>query len=345
MLSADKATVYTGFWTNWARDRILGSTLTLSSRGGLYLVAFLALFVRWSGSHLWSIICFTTFRIRTNAEVRDVLFHDQQVLLRNSGSSTNALWQLARITARWRKTTHEHLTRSLSLVLLAGLHAVVFAACGIFVAKVSGTSDDVLLRSHQCGTLDDTQPLPESDTSFNSFLSTFAIENENIRISSNYVASCFRNTSSTPANCESYARKRPRWDLTEQATCPFTGDMCYSAPHMTTANLAVHLDSSLINSDLDLGINAPTSERITIRKTLTCAPIKTEGFSRTVRPANASSDWVASVVGNSSYWPVAFDYGPATGAAALAAPATFLFNPGTLLETSSQGMASPYGLK
>ena len=40
--------IHVGFWTNWEKGEVLGSTLTLPSRNGAILVAALAIFIHVS---------------------------------------------------------------------------------------------------------------------------------------------------------------------------------------------------------------------------------------------------------------------------------------------------------
>lgn len=49
--------VFLGVWTNWSLGgRVTGSTITLTHRNGALLIAFIALFVTFSGSRLWRIL-------------------------------------------------------------------------------------------------------------------------------------------------------------------------------------------------------------------------------------------------------------------------------------------------
>ncbi|TKA77902.1 hypothetical protein B0A55_03344 [Friedmanniomyces simplex] len=331
-MSTDETTVYTGFWVNWARGQTLGSTLTLSSRGGLYLVAFLALFVRWSGTHLWGILCFAAFRARAKATSRDGLFYDQQAMLRNSGSDSGALWQIAKMGAQWRKTSRHAVPRSLYLALFAGLHLAAFAVAGIFSAKITGTNSEILLRSDQCGTINFTSTISGDTESILTLLRQFQYLRVDAAVSANYIATCFLNTSSTPVNCDSYVRSKPSWTLSEESSCPFADEMCYGAPGTSVPSISVHLDSGPIDSMLDLGINAPPRDRVTLKKLLTCAPLQTDGFSKVLNPHNDSSEMGSNYFGNSSYWPSAFYYGASLWTNTTA---TWIFNPATLLEASS----------
>src|ERR1700733_6334066 len=94
--------ILTGTWTNWSKGPILGATLTTASAQGFLLVSFLTLFVSMSGDHLWSILCFIMHQMNSLSTHRDGLFHQQQLLLRNSESDKTTLYDLIKITVSWR---------------------------------------------------------------------------------------------------------------------------------------------------------------------------------------------------------------------------------------------------
>ncbi len=75
-MSSDIA--YTGHWVRWADGPVLGSTLTLTSRNGAFLVAFLALFVNFVGGQFWTILKFLVHQLRAKRRSEDALHHQQQ---------------------------------------------------------------------------------------------------------------------------------------------------------------------------------------------------------------------------------------------------------------------------
>src|SRR5215469_8284401 len=116
--------VHTGFWINWSKypeavlssvlnvhigkgNSIVGGTITLYSREGNLLIAFLALIVHWTGSQFWGILCFVFHQIRSSPGANDGLFHQQQVILRNSITDTNALVWLFRSGWSWRRRVRQ----------------------------------------------------------------------------------------------------------------------------------------------------------------------------------------------------------------------------------------------
>ena len=270
-------------------------------------------------------------------------------MLRNSGSDSSSLWQLAKIDAHWRKKPRYSRRQSLYLVVLAALHFAAFTVAGIFSAKVTTTSSEVLLRSEDCGTLDHKQH-DAYNTSENMLPYQYIIQDT--LTSSMYISVCsLRGQGSSPINCEPYTRRSPRWTLTKQRDCPFADGMCYGGITRIAngivyrdEDVAVHLDSGPIDSTLDLGINARPKDRITLRKSLTCAPIRTTGFNRTLSGDETSelgSLWVGS--NDTSGQPQAFYYGKdfALNLGITMTNATLVFNPATLLASSSWTPASP----
>ena len=63
-----EATIYTGFWIDWSKDRFLGATLTTTAAQGRFLVAFVAIFVSTAGGSLWQIINYGIHRSRFTDE-------------------------------------------------------------------------------------------------------------------------------------------------------------------------------------------------------------------------------------------------------------------------------------
>lgn len=59
--------------------------------------------------------------------------------------------------------------------------------------------------------------------------------------------------------------------------------MCYGAPGTSASKISVHLDSGPIDSTLDLVINAPPQDRVTLQRLLKYAPLWTDGF-RSLKP-------------------------------------------------------------
>jgi len=147
-----------------------------------------------------------------------------------------------------------------------------FTIAGGFSSLVStGIGDEVLLDGTNCA-LVNTQP---DDLQAN--LEVFHIAAKEVRDAASYASQCYsdRGTKSVGVfDCNTLAA--PKLQLTERrdAPCPFGDNICRS----DSSNLV--LDTGYIDSHLHLGINAPPGERLLIRNVHTCAPLRTDGFSR-----------------------------------------------------------------
>jgi hypothetical protein len=264
--------IYIGLWINWTDGLIRGATLTISSQHGAFLVAFLALFVRFAGSHFWGILRYLLFQHRSGSGPQDVYHRQQQVVLRNDTTDIDALWDLLKIACAWRKRTRRPFVRALSLCLWAGLHIVIFTAAGTLSSQVTSSGTEVLLRNSNCrnwpSRLNRTLPMAPK---LGEEISSIADAHANFITSSNFASSCYDNSSSTLQGCLPYGRRLLTWSKNTSISCPFDPSMCVD-------NTAVEFDSGYVDSHLDLGINTPLEDRIKFRLTLACAPITVKGF-------------------------------------------------------------------
>lgn len=126
--------------------------MTLPTNAGLILVSFLTLFVQFSGACFWRILCFVLHQFRSTPGPRDGLFHQQQIILRNSVTAPNALWNFGRISIAWRAAVKAPFRNSLPLLLAASIHIAFFGAAGLFSSRIASTTAGVgLVRSPKCG--------------------------------------------------------------------------------------------------------------------------------------------------------------------------------------------------
>lgn len=273
------ASVYTGAWTNWAHGQIRGSTFTVTAQDGGYLIAFLALFTRIAGTHLWQILCYAFFRLRSTVRPRDGLSHQQQAILRNSSSDTGALWQFILVGWHWRERTKTPYKRSLPFAIIAVLHIAAFAIAGIFSSKITvlpagGTSrgSEVLLQSDVCGTWTTKDVTSTQDIVGETWAMT-SILRHNVALASHYVSACLGTDVNITSSyeCNPLGRQNIHWNATINNVCPFAPEMCAN-------NTVLNLDSGFVYSDLHLGINSPSQDRIAYRNILKCSPLITAGY-------------------------------------------------------------------
>jgi hypothetical protein len=88
-----------------------------------------------------------------------------------------------------------------------------------------------------------------------------------------YVRTCYNADTAGAADCSHFVRQNLMGENSSveyKAACPFGGDACLTD--------AVRYDSGLINSNEDVGINAPLKESVSFRRVTTCAPIRIDNY-------------------------------------------------------------------
>lgn len=295
-------TVYEGFWINWADGQIRGSTLTLNQRTAACLIAFLALYVTWTGTHFWQLLCWTTFQLRS-ASHHSPQGDPIQTLLRNSESSTSAAITFGQAAWKWRKASqpdtlqhkpqpHGHQSTVLWLQALAIMTMGCFFVAGVFSSRVTNTRSDVLLRPATCGYWD---KLEHPGDDFGKEI--VRIANWEGQRSLNWVDSslltqyCASRGQNDPSVCMAPGRAFVIWNATIQNDCPF---------NVSCVSKTLFLDSGLMDSMQHLGINTPKQDRVAFRKQLTCATINASDYTRQYRQNNITQLWPASMSSNES---------------------------------------------
>lgn len=266
--------VYLGFWTNWSYGRTSGLTLTLTSRNGAFLTAFLALFVSFTGICSWRIARFALHQYFSTDTAQDGLYHQRQNTLRNASSGMSGLISLIRILKSWRLRSHRPYYRLVPLVTIISLSVMVFAALSILSAKIgSEMGDEVLISSPLCGyqAFDDNSLLDDESMIR---LPYYAKMVESL---ANYVQRCYSNTTST---CSPFVKQKMSSVVDRNATCPFAEGLC----RRTYGN--IKLDSGFIDTHTDLGLNAPPSLRAAMRHVTHCAPLITDGYKEKFKYSN-----------------------------------------------------------
>ncbi|KAF2134171.1 hypothetical protein P153DRAFT_381353 [Dothidotthia symphoricarpi CBS 119687] len=270
-VSLQQNPVYLGVWTNWSSGSLTGLTLTVTLQNGGLLIAFLALFVTFTGTCFWTIVSFAVHQIQSQQTPQNAIYHQRQAILRNSGTSAEALWRLLRMSWTWRRyAPTTSIRRSLLPLAMSILTLSVFAIAGIFSSRVATSRDgDVLVVGNKCATVNSSRFTTQDFGLIQTYLTS------RIRSSANYAATCYTNTSSTQS-CRAFVRHSLPYEVTKRAACPFPGNdrICRSAKG------AIRLDSGFIDSHFDLGINSRLSGRFLYRTVNECAPVQSKGYAR-----------------------------------------------------------------
>lgn len=268
--------IYTGFWVNWSRGRLEGSTLTLSTSHGGLLSAFLAIFISLAGIAFWRITSFSLHQIRAGKALHDGLHHQQQLIFRNTGTASGAFWQMLQLPMFWGNDAKNSWLRTLPVALLALSNVVAFAIAAIFSSEVTkATGKGVILhQSPHCGSLE----YEFSNQPYNLLYQaayTTALLNETTEAAA-YVRNCYGDDANG-LRCNRYVQRKIPWKTNVNASCPFDDELCIFGK-----NGAMKMDTGPIDSAYALGVNFPKEHRVTYRKVATCSPIKTPRKYRSV---------------------------------------------------------------
>ncbi|KAI0439426.1 hypothetical protein F4803DRAFT_564555 [Xylaria telfairii] len=258
--------VHLGLWTNWSRGRIFGPTLTLKRKDADLFIAFTAFFIAIVSTRVWRIVCFAFHRRYATPTQQDVVYHQHQVILRNSSSAENGIQLLIRLL--WDNRNKKGSMRLATTVMVAAVCIVAFAAAGGFSSQISTTAGiEVLIKSANCG-FDSLNGASSAEQFPILPVIAGAINN-----AANYAQQCYSNNNTGILDCGRFVTKNIASHIDTQAGCPFSDSLC----RVGSAN--VRVDSGFINSHDHFGLNSPPNERILTRTVLHCAPMKTAGFS------------------------------------------------------------------
>ncbi|KAI0513189.1 hypothetical protein F5B22DRAFT_277829 [Xylaria bambusicola] len=271
VLTSSQQPVYVGQWTNWSRGPIFGATLTVTQRDGNLIIAFAAFFVTIVASRAWRIICVSCHQVFSSNKPQDALYHQRQVILRNSSSPQSTLWSLVQLGWGPKGSSIRKVGKTTGLVSLALLCLASFTVVTYVLPYLSSSAgDEVLLQPGRCGFLDTS--LITDATEYNVIVPPL-IANL-VTNAANYATQCYANSSGT-LGCSGFIKDRIPTLAQFNATCPFQEGVCRG----NASNL--FLDTGYVNSHDHFGLNTPLKDRILFRKTLHCAPLVTKGYTTT----------------------------------------------------------------
>lgn len=256
--------IYTGPWVNWSHGLVLGSTITLSARNGAILTSFIAIFTTIVGTQLWKMLCFILHQSRASQEPEDGLYHQHQNVFRNSNTPGGAAWSFMLQSWYWWGRVRHSTLRSLPWALFSILYIFVFAVLSVFGSSevVNAAGSDRLIRGSQCG----HWATDGSSAGLGSLRAKTLRDSQNAAA---YARACYDGPIDT-LKCNTYATPHIKWEG-KKADCPFKDGICYE-------NNTYQLDTGLMDSHHDLGINTPKEERLKYRSVTTCSILKDKGY-------------------------------------------------------------------
>jgi hypothetical protein len=263
--------VATGAWYDHSLSGGSAWMLTLDVVTGAYLISGLATFVALVGGQFWAIVAYAIHQVRATESPRDGLHHQHQLIYRNCDAQLTAVWYVFRIALSWRKRVRRNILRTIAFLLPPLLCFVAFTIAGIYSSNITSpsyTANRVLVASKNCGTIFWNGPaswnsagtlIAEGDVVWAKWFAGRMSE------SRNYARSCYTEGSEASVACNVLPVQKLPYTTKDQVVCPFATHRCLGS------NTAYQLATPWLNSHEHFGINAPASERVSLRRLSTCS--------------------------------------------------------------------------
>lgn len=223
------------------------------------------------GDHLWKSICFALHQINASPKEHDDVHYQHQLVLRSLESELGLLSKIWNIGIAHKGTRIASFRRSLFLAMIALGHGLAFYVAAGLSSRYFAGHQVVQIRTRNCGTMNepDLTRLTD-DVSFEAADAMVVISRNGYRKSATYAKTCYAQTGNSTEACSTYVKPRLSYNVTRNTQCLFDKRICNGT--------SITLDSGLIRSDADMGINTHPRDAISVRKTLRCVPLAGEKY-------------------------------------------------------------------
>lgn len=287
--------IYYGPWINWAHGPIVGATLTLGDRSGGLLTAFIATFVTMVGAQLFRILTYIFHQSRSRQSAHDGLYHQQQVIFRNTTTPGSAAWSFLMQWWTWSGKARLTLIRTIPWAFFCLSYMLLFGIAAVFSSEITkGPGSARLVIGETCGYWES-----EGDGTTIAEVKAYGQRVANTSLAAaSYARSCYGGSYDV-LSCSKLPKPSIATTVNINAPCPFADGMC-----ITGDMGAFEITTQKIDSLYDLGINSRHSDRLEMQKVATCAPVVQDGFTQTL-PGGSESG--IGLEGDTIYQ---FMYGP-----------------------------------
>ncbi|KAK8086032.1 cytochrome p450 protein [Apiospora phragmitis] len=229
----------------------MGATLTTTQSSGNILIAFTATFIPSVASRLWKMLCFAFHTCSSKRGAQGTIYHQRQVVLGNSSSADAGTFSLLVLLWVWRRLQAKTLVRLLPLLIFGILFIVGFTLTGGYSSQISSVAgDEVLINGENCSIF---SPPSTDDANFTGTIAHNTWIANKMDDAANYVQQYYAHQGANVFDCNRFVvQSLPTETSDGNAGCPFAND------HM--------------------GLNAPQDRRFLWRMVLSCAPLKTDGY-------------------------------------------------------------------
>ncbi|RSL94851.1 hypothetical protein CDV31_014139 [Fusarium ambrosium] len=263
-----------GHWVNWNGSPASGGQITLPENDADLLNIFIGIFLTMVSAAFWAILacCFFWSRhvsSRNDPARRDGLYHQQQATIQNIRDPIAVSMALIELCFAWRGVAQRASRRSWSMILASSLTSGIFVLALPFIVALpmlDKIGNEVLINSPDCGfwaasIMDD--PITGSTDLTNRTWEAVS-----------YVDNCY-NSEARSSLCDDFLIRRslPALDATI-SECPSSPGMCLSQDRIP----AFQMQTEVLDSHKDFGINAPPPERVVFRRVTTCSPLNVADF-------------------------------------------------------------------
>ncbi|CAM1507698.1 Fc.00g045460.m01.CDS01 [Cosmosporella sp. VM-42] len=278
--------IHRGGWTNWNGDFTTGGEITVTKSAADLLNIFIGIFFVFMESGLWSLICFALFLYRRwlNLETvgdpptdrvrgRDAIWHQKQAILRNAGDDFSVGLSYFELWCAYGWSKSAVIWRTWPTILAALLSFTSFLVALPFVISyllLDSQGNEVLIQSPNCGWW---------EASFQNDKAVASREVTNrTREAVQYADNCYE--SDEPSDlCDNFLMKRKlKWTRWHNTACPFGEGICLGDNTFP----AFQMETMLLDSHEDFGMNAPKNDRFALQKTTTCVPLDVQTWSEVV---------------------------------------------------------------
>ena len=289
------SSIHTGFWRNWdPAAPAYGWTLTLPVQGGVIFVSFVTLLIAVAGAHLWSLMALTLHQLRSTTLPRDGLYHQEQVLLANTTSSSSAAWTLLIMLWKWRSSARRPVWRSSYLFIVAVAHFLGVSSAGIAISRWLRVENLVLGTGKKCGFVQPSWSFSQTLDSQQQNNAFYVWARRLSQDTMSYTRSCYAKKLPYEGACQSFQLASIPFSH-RNVPCPFGSRLC-------ALPTALEVDSGYLDSNTHFGINLPPEDKVSFRKIITCAP--------TLADQNFATNWTSErpLEGDSSVWGDVYKY-------------------------------------
>ncbi|KAK5097058.1 hypothetical protein LTS08_007078 [Lithohypha guttulata] len=223
-------------------------------------------------------------------------------VLRNTSSDLNAIWRFLRLAVAWRHQRDAKVLKSLlPLIIWTSLHLVLVVTVGLLSSWLLEANDEVLSQSPWCGTFDRTywnQVFANNETN----LKAVALMKEYSSYTDSRYATVQQSLDmcqGAAENCKNPRKKSLAWNSSFISDiCPIDDSMCQAA---TKGSMS--FDTGFLSSHKDLGYNARSEDRVSIRLTAQCAPLEAADYVTDWQDVPSTSNSQARQVVDAHYGP------------------------------------------